>query len=145
MPGIWHQNALELGDRFCRGASLPGIPGITMGQNNDVAWTFTNVMADVEDLFIERIEGDRYEFEGEWHDLELVEEEIAVKGSDAREPRGSNRPATGRSSTTCSAPTTRSRWRCAGSQPTSPGIGRAHLEIFEPHDGRRAGRPARGT
>ena len=37
-----------------------------MGQNNDVAWTFTNVMADVEDLFIERIEGDRYEFEGEW-------------------------------------------------------------------------------
>ena len=70
MPGIWHQNALELGDRFCRGAALPGIPGITMGQNNDVAWTFTNVMADVEDLFVERIEGDRYEFEGEWHDLE---------------------------------------------------------------------------
>ena len=82
MPGIWHQCALELGDRFCRGATLPGIPGITMGQNNDVAWTFTNVMADVEDLFIERIEGDRYEFQGEWRELELVEEEIDVKGRD---------------------------------------------------------------
>ena len=51
-----------------------------MGQNNDVCWTFTNVMADVQDLFIERIEGDRYLFEGEWRALQIVREEIAVKG-----------------------------------------------------------------
>ena len=36
----------------------PGMPGVYMGQNNDVCWTFTNVMADVQDLFVERIEGD---------------------------------------------------------------------------------------
>ena len=42
-----------------------------MGQNNDVCWTFTNVMADVQDLFIERIEGDRYLFEDEWRPLEI--------------------------------------------------------------------------
>ncbi len=47
MPGIWYQVGLELGDRFVRGASLPGMPGVYMGQNNDVCWTFTNVMADV--------------------------------------------------------------------------------------------------
>jgi penicillin G amidase len=82
MPGIWYTVGLELGDRFCRGASLPGVPGISMGQNNDVCWTFTNVMADVQDLFVERIEGDRYLFEDEWRDLELVEEEIVVKGRD---------------------------------------------------------------
>ena len=41
-----------------RGASLPGMPGVYMGQNNDVCWTITNVMADVQDLFVERIEGD---------------------------------------------------------------------------------------
>ena len=134
MPGIWHQIALELGDRFCRGASIPGIPGITMGQNNDVAWTFTNVMADVEDLFVERIEGDSYEFEGEWRPLESIEEEIAVKG---RRPSGSRSasPATARSSTTRSAPTPPSRWRCAGPQCDSPGIDQAHLEIFEPRTG----------
>ena len=63
MPGITYQVGLYLGDRFCRGASLPGLPGVTMGQNNDVAWTFTNVMADVMDLFIERIDGDEYELE----------------------------------------------------------------------------------
>jgi penicillin G amidase len=38
MPGITYQVGLYLGDRFCRGASLPGLPGVTMGQNNDVAW-----------------------------------------------------------------------------------------------------------
>jgi penicillin amidase len=85
MPGIWYQVGLTLGERTVRGASLPGMPGVYMGQNNDVAWTFTNVMADVQDLFVERVEGERYLFEGEWRPLELVREEIAVKGRDAPE------------------------------------------------------------
>ncbi|MBA2546104.1 MAG: penicillin acylase family protein [Solirubrobacterales bacterium] len=135
MPGIWQQNALELGDRFCRGAALPGIPGITMGQNNDVAWTFTNAMADVEDLFIERIEGDRYEFEGEWHDLELVEEQIEVKGRSAPE---AHRVRIGRH-----GPIVNEVIGADDSQPLAlrwiatdfPGIGRAHLEILEPTSG----------
>jgi penicillin amidase len=85
MPGIWYQVGLSLGDRFVRGASLPGMPGVYMGQNNDVCWTFTNVMADVQDLFVERVEGDRYLFEDEWRPLEVVREEIPVKGRDAPE------------------------------------------------------------
>ena len=80
MPGITYQVGLYRDDRFCRGATLPGLPGVTMGQNNDVAWTFTNVMADVMDLFIERIDGNTYEFEGEERQLEVFEEEISVKG-----------------------------------------------------------------
>jgi penicillin amidase len=80
MPGIWYQVGLRHGDRFVRGASLPGIPGVQYGQNNDVCWTFTNVMADVQDLFVERIEGERYLFEDEWHPLQTVREEIVVKG-----------------------------------------------------------------
>ncbi|MBA3866880.1 MAG: penicillin acylase family protein [Solirubrobacterales bacterium] len=80
MPGIWYEAELRHGDRFVRGASLPGMPGIYMGQNNDVAWTITNVMADVQDLFVERVEGERYLFEDEWRELESVSEEIAVKG-----------------------------------------------------------------
>ena len=93
MPGIWYQVGLALGDRFVRGASLPGMPGVYMGQNNDVCWTFTNVMADVQDLFVERIEGDRYLFEDEWRPLEIVREEIPVKGRDrARAARGAHHP-----------------------------------------------------
>jgi penicillin amidase len=80
MPGIWYEVSLRHGDRFVRGASLPGIPGVTYGQNNDVCWTYTNVMADVQDLFVEQVEGDRYRFEGEWRPLQLDREEIMVKG-----------------------------------------------------------------
>jgi penicillin amidase len=85
MPGIWYQVGLTLGDRFVRGASLPGMPGLYMGQSNDVCWSFTNVMADVQDLFVERIDGERYLFEGEWRSLEVVREEIAVKGREVPE------------------------------------------------------------
>jgi len=135
MPGIWHQMSLELGDRFCRGAGLPGIPGITMGQNNDVAWTFTNVMADVEDLFIERIDGDRYEHKGEWHDLELVEEEIKVKGREAplrHTVRLTNHgPIVNDALGADSAQPLALRWAALD----VPGIGNAHVEIFQPTSG----------
>jgi penicillin amidase len=80
MPGIWYQVGLRRGERFVRGASMPGMPGVYMGQNNDVCWTFTNVMADVQDLFVERIEGDEYLFEDERRPVETVREEIFVKG-----------------------------------------------------------------
>jgi penicillin amidase len=80
MPGITYHVGLHLGDRFCRGATLPGLPGVAMGQNNDVAWTFTNVLADVMDLFIERIYGPDYEFNGERRPLEVIKEEIGIKG-----------------------------------------------------------------
>ena len=83
MPGVAYQVGLYLGERFVRGASIPGTPGVFFGQNNDVAWSFTNVLADVQDLFVERVEGGSYEFEGDWRPLDLVEEEIAVKGRPA--------------------------------------------------------------
>ena len=45
-----------------------------------MVWTFTNAMADVLDLFVERIDGDTYEFEGDRRPLEVIEEEIAGQG-----------------------------------------------------------------
>jgi penicillin G amidase len=80
MPGIWYQVGLSMGGRTARGASMAGLPGIYMGQNDDVAWTFTNVMADVQDLFIERVDGERYLFEDEWLPLAVEREEIRVRG-----------------------------------------------------------------
>ncbi len=82
MPGITYQVGLRVGDRFCRGASLPGTPGVAFGHNNDVAWTLTNAMADVMDLFVERVEDGRYLFEEEWVELTEFEEEIVVRGRD---------------------------------------------------------------
>ena len=80
MPGITYQIGITVGERFCRGASFPGRLGIVFGQNNDVAWSLTNTIADTMDLFVERVERDTYEFDGEARPLEVVEEEIVVKG-----------------------------------------------------------------
>ncbi|MGZ8621831.1 MAG: penicillin acylase family protein [Solirubrobacterales bacterium] len=135
MPGIWHQVSLELNERFCRGAGLPGIPGVTMGQTNDVAWTFTNVMADVEDLFIERIEDERYEYKGEWRPLELVEEEIKVRGREM--------PVRHQVRITGHGPVVNEALGADSAQPLAlrwaaldvPGIGRPQVDIFDPTSG----------
>jgi penicillin G amidase len=85
MPGVWYQIGLELNGRTARGASIPGLPGIQMGQNDDVVWSFTNTLADVEDLFMERIHDERYEFRGEWRPLEMIEELISIRGEEQAE------------------------------------------------------------
>ncbi len=83
MPGITYQLGIEVAGRSCRGASFPGRVGIVFGQNDDVAWSLTNTMADVMDLYVERVEGEEYEFRGERLPLVTTEETIAVRG---REP-----------------------------------------------------------
>jgi penicillin G amidase len=80
MPGITYQLAIEVGGRTCRGASFPGRIGIVFGQNDDVAWSLTNTMADVMDLYVERVDGDEYEFRDERLPIVTTEEEITVKG-----------------------------------------------------------------
>jgi penicillin amidase len=85
MPGITYQLGIEVDGRCCRGATFPGRVGIVFGQNDDVAWSLTNTMADVMDLFVERIDGDSYEFRGERRPLEIEHEEISVRGRDEPE------------------------------------------------------------
>ena len=81
-------------------------------------------MADVQDLFVERIDGDRYEFEDEWLAIEVLEEEIEVKGSapERLEVRSTHH---GPIVNDASAPMTPSRWRCAGLALDSPAVSEA--------------------
>jgi penicillin amidase len=82
IPDLWYEADLCCDDFRVRGATLPTNPYPAFGQTEHVAWGFTNVMADVQDLFAERLDpdGTRYEFDGGWRDLEIVREEIKVKG-----------------------------------------------------------------
>ena len=83
MPGLWYEADLNCDDYRVWGATLPHSPDPVYGQTRYGAWGFTNVMADVQDLFVERFNADDprlYEFEGEWRRAEIVREEIRVKG-----------------------------------------------------------------
>ena len=83
-PSTWYLNALraEDGSVDIAGLSVPGAPGIVIGLNRDVAWTFTNGMIDDADFVIERVseDGTEYLHKGAWHELGTRVEEIAVSG-----------------------------------------------------------------
>ncbi len=84
MPDSWYTIEASTPDLELRGGSMPGFPGLVIGHTRHVAWSFTNVMADVQDLFVERIRegagGPEYEFQGEWRPVTVHHEEIAVRG-----------------------------------------------------------------
>ena len=65
-----------------QGGSFVGFPGLIIGQSQHVAWSFTNAMADVQDLFVERIRGDEYLFADEWRPLTVHREWVRVRGRD---------------------------------------------------------------
>ena len=68
-PGIWLPMRLQVGSRYVQGVALPGLPGIVIGHNDRVAWGFTNLGTDVQDLYREPRQ-------------RIRRERIAVKGAD---------------------------------------------------------------
>jgi penicillin G amidase len=91
MPAIWYEMGLhcEPLTAVCpydvAGASFPGVPGVIIGHNGSIAWGVTNLGPDVQDLYIERINPqnpNQYEYQGEWLDMELVQEEVRIAGQD---------------------------------------------------------------
>jgi len=85
-PGIWYpMHHVVEGSINITGEVLPGQPYVVAGHNQDIAWGFTNVMLDDTDFYLETInpvDSNQYKFDGQWKDMELVEEKISVKGQD---------------------------------------------------------------
>ncbi len=84
-PSVFYEAHLAAGGELnVAGGSVPGGPGILIGHNRHIAWGLTAAMADVSDLYVERLDpGDarRTEFAGRWESGTVVRETIAVKGS----------------------------------------------------------------
>ncbi|HEV8655335.1 MAG TPA: penicillin acylase family protein [Candidatus Limnocylindria bacterium] len=82
-PSIWYEVALDAGDLHLIGFSIPGVPGVVIGHNDRIAWSFTYAYADTQDLFVERQDPSdlrRYEFEGRMENATFTREVIKVKG-----------------------------------------------------------------
>ena len=58
IPGVWYENALYSPKTSVSGASYPGIPGVLIGHNDEIAWGLTNAFVDVQDLYLERVADD---------------------------------------------------------------------------------------
>jgi penicillin G amidase len=84
-PAIWYFTRLQskASGLDVIGASLPGLPSVILGRNAHVAWGFTNVGPDVQDLYLERINPAnpaQYQTPEGWKDFEQRTESIPVKG-----------------------------------------------------------------
>lgn len=76
LPSIWYETQLTVpGKLDAYGVTIPGAPGIVIGFNRDVAWSFTNTQADVLDYYEETVDDarapTRYRVDGEWRPVTL--------------------------------------------------------------------------
>ena len=75
LPSIWYEMHIVVpGQMDVAGVGFPGVPGVVIGFNRDVAWTFTNTGSDVNDYYAETVDDtvrpSRYKVDGAWRPLQ---------------------------------------------------------------------------
>jgi penicillin amidase len=82
VPNIWYMAGLQAPGIHVTGVTLPGVPWVIAGHNDHVAWGFTALGGDVQDLYIEKLDGEgHYQGgDGQWHPLTHDRETIDVRG-----------------------------------------------------------------
>jgi penicillin G amidase len=83
VPAPWYLARIEVPGMHVAGATMPGLPGVVLGQNEHVAWGFTNTGPDVQDLYLERIKPDdptQYQTPEGWARFYTYPEVIKVRG-----------------------------------------------------------------
>jgi len=81
-PSIWYMVHLSAPGVRVAGVTSPGLPGVVIGHNDQIAWGFTNVGPDVQDIYLEQFDPKdphRYLTPTGWRDVEIRHEEIKVR------------------------------------------------------------------
>jgi penicillin amidase len=81
-PNIWFMADLRAPGFHAEGVTLPGVPFVIAGHNEHVAWGFTALYADVQDLYFEKLDGKgNYQAaDGSFKPLTVDHEVIRVRG-----------------------------------------------------------------
>lgn len=90
LPSVWYQMGLHCRtvSKDCQydvsGYTFAGMPGVVIGHNQDIAWGMTNLGADVTDLYLEKFEGDGYEYDDKVLPFKTRVETIKVAGGSSK-------------------------------------------------------------
>ena len=85
LPHVWYQVHIHLPDRNVYGIIVPGVPGIVIGFNENIAWGFTNVAQEVGDWYkIKWTDAAKssYLLDGKPEEVEYRVEEIKIRGKE---------------------------------------------------------------
>ncbi|MFI5994589.1 penicillin acylase family protein [Streptomyces sp. NPDC051362] len=86
LPSVWYQMGLHCTALSAKcqydvaGYTFAGMPGVVIGHNQDIAWGMTNSGVDVTDLYLEKITGEGYEYDGKVRPFSTRKETIKVAG-----------------------------------------------------------------
>lgn len=81
-PSLWYAASLKGNEISATGMTLVGLPIIVFGRNEDIAWGGTAMMADNQDLFIERphhTNKNMYLAGDDWLEFETKKETISIR------------------------------------------------------------------
>ena len=56
LPGFWYLARLKTPQHEIAGGTVAGVPLVVIGHNERIAWGFTTTTADVEDIFVEKLD-----------------------------------------------------------------------------------------
>ncbi|MER5384512.1 penicillin acylase family protein [Streptomyces sp. NPDC002688] len=90
LPSVWYQMGLHCTSVSAKcqydvsGYTFAGMPGVVIGHNQDIAWGMTNSGVDVTDLYLEKITGQGYEYDGKVLPFAIRKETIKVAGGTAK-------------------------------------------------------------
>jgi len=84
LPSVWSMMHVKCGAYEAAGVGIPGVPAVAAGYNGHLAWGMTMVMADSQDLFLERLKEVNgklhYLYKGQWLPASRRIETFRVKG-----------------------------------------------------------------
>jgi len=80
-PGIWYVAVIKSPTWNAAGVTLPGVPGVVIGKNDNISWTLTSIMTDETDFYFETLDSSRtkYLLDGSWKDLIVIEDTINTR------------------------------------------------------------------
>ena len=82
IPSVWYLAGLKGKTLNSFGATFPGLPFVVIGGNSDISWGLTNMLADTQDVYLEKINplnSEQYELDGRYLDMEITESTINIK------------------------------------------------------------------
>lgn len=80
IPDTWYEAQLTAGDFNVAGLTLPGVPFVIAGHNANIAWGFTLMYADLQDVYVEQTKGNTYQTAQGWQPFQKDHEVIHVRG-----------------------------------------------------------------
>jgi penicillin amidase len=85
LPSVWFEVSLSAPGYQAAGVSVPGMPGVLLGHNKNIAWSLTDTQNSATLYYKEQVRGPQYYWRGQWRPLTVVHYAIPVRGGATRQ------------------------------------------------------------